>query len=130
MIPCHYCGGTPELRHHRAEFAHFSDDSYMVVCKKCGARTSDNHDPEVVKRQWDRECVMRLVKEEKEKDRYIEIDGIKVEVWCCAECPLLNEGAEEAVPWCNHPLSDRMVTIDVLEGGRVADNCPLRKVSQ
>lgn len=127
MIPCRYCGGTPELRHHRAEFAHFSDDSYMVVCKNCGARTSDNHDPEVVKRQWDRECVMKLVTED-EVPRYVEIDGIRVEVDSCKECPLLDERSEEAVPWCRHPLSDRMVTIDVLEDGRVADVCPLRKV--
>lgn len=127
MIPCRYCGGTPELRHYKAEMGHFSDDSYMVVCKNCGARTSDNHDPEVVKRQWDREYVMELVKEEK-KDRYIVIDGIKVEVECCNECPLLDKGPEEAVPWCRHPLSNRNVTIDVLEDGRVADNCPLREM--
>ena len=130
MIPCHYCGGTPELRHHKAELGHFAADSYMVVCKNCGARTWDDTDPELVKLIWDRERVMRLVKEEKKMVRYVEIDGIRVEVGCCEECPLLDERSEEAVPWCNHPLSDRMVTIDVLEGGRVADNCPLRKVSQ
>ena len=22
MIPCHYCGGTPELRHYKADFDH------------------------------------------------------------------------------------------------------------
>ena len=129
MIPCHYCGGTPELRHYKADMGHFAADTYAVVCKNCGARTNEFHDPEVVKRQWDRERVMRLVTED-EVPRYVEIDGIKVEVGCCKECPLLDERSEEAVPWCNHPLSDRMVTIDVLEGGRVADVCPLRKVLQ
>ena len=129
MIPCRYCGGTPELRHHKAELGHFVADSYMVVCKNCGARTWDDTDPEIVKLMWDRERVMRLVTED-EVPRYVEIDGLKVEVGCCKECPLLDERSEEAVPWCNHPLSDRMVTIDVLEGGRVADVCPLRKVLQ
>ena len=128
MIPCRYCGGTPELCHHKAEFAHFSDDSYMVVCKNCGARTSDNHDPEVVKRQWDREGVMRLVKEERKKDRYIEIDGENIVVGCCAECPLFDEGPQEAVPWCRHPHSVGAVTLDVLIDGKVADKCPLREV--
>lgn len=128
MIPCRYCGGTPELRHHKAELGHFAADSYMVVCKNCGARTWDDTDPEIVKLMWDRERVMRLVKEKNRMQRYVEIDGIRVEVGCCKECPLLDERSEEAVPWCNHPLSDRMVTIDVLEGGRVADVCPLRKV--
>ena len=127
MIPCRYCGGTPELRHHKAELGHFAADSYMVVCKNCGARTWDDTDPEIVKLIWDRERVMKLITED-EVPRYVEIDGIKVEVGCCKECPLLDERSEEAVPWCNHPLSDRVVTIDVLEGGRVADNCPLRKV--
>ena len=130
MIPCHYCGGAPELRYYRADLGHFKTDSYMVVCKSCGARTWDDTDPELVKLIWDRERVMRLVKEKNRMQRYIEIDGIKVEVGCCKECPLLDERSEEAVPWCNHPLSDRMVTIDVLEGGRVADVCPLRKVPQ
>ena len=129
MIPCRYCGGTPELRHHKAELGHFVADSYMVVCKNCGARIWDDSDPEIVKLIWDKERVMRLVKED-EVPRYVEIDGIRVEVGCCKECPLLERGPEEAVPWCNHPLSDRMVTIDVLEGGRVADVCPLRKVPQ
>ena len=127
MIPCHYCGGTPELRYYRAELGHFKTDSYMVVCKNCGARTWDDTDPELVKLIWDRERVMRLVTED-EVPRYVEVDGIKIEVGCCKECPLLNERSEDAVPWCNHPFSDRMVTIDVLEDGRVADNCPLRKV--
>ena len=129
MIPCHYCGGTPELRYYRADLGHFKTDSYMVVCKNCGARTWDDTDPETVKLMWDRERVMRLVTED-EVQRYVEIDGIKVEVGCCKECPLLDERSEEAVPWCNHPLSDRMVMIDVLENGRVADYCPLRKVPQ
>ena len=129
MIPCHYCGGTPELRHHKADLGHFKTDSYMVVCKHCGARTWDDTDPGIVQLMWDKERVMRLVKED-EVSRYVEIDGIKVEVECCEKCPLLDERSEEAVPWCNHPLSDRMVTIDVLEGGRVSDNCPLRKVPQ
>ena len=130
MIPCHYCGGTPELRHHRAEFTHFSDDSYMVVCKNCGARTTTHPDPETVKLWWDREYVMELVKEEKKMVRYIEIDGIRIEVSRCEDCPLLDKGSEDAVPWCRHPLSNKMVTIDVLENGRVADNCPLREVPQ
>ena len=130
MIPCHYCGGTRELRHHKAELGHFAADTYAVVCKNCGARTNEFPDPETVKLWWDREYVMELVQEEKKKVRYVEIDGIKVEVDSCEECPLLDERSEEAVPWCNHPLSDRMVTIDILEDGRVADYCPLRKVSQ
>ena len=129
MIPCHYCGGTPELRHYKADMGHFAADTYAVVCKNCGARTNEFPDPETVKLWWDREYVMELVKED-EVSRYVEIDGIKVEVECCEKCPLLDERSEEAVPWCNHPLSDRMVTIDVLEGGRVSDNCPLRKVPQ
>lgn len=127
MIPCLYCGGTPELRHYKADMGHFAADSYMVVCKNCGARTWDDTDPETVKLIWDRERVMKLVTED-EVPRYVEIDGIKVEVECCKECPLLDERSEDAVPWCNHPLSDRMVTIDVLENGRVSDYCPLRKV--
>lgn len=130
MIPCHYCGGTPELRHYKADMGHFAADTYVVVCKSCGARTNEFPDPETVKLWWDREYVMELVKEEKKKVRYVEIDGIKVEVDSCEECPLLDERSEDAVPWCNHPLSNRMVTIDVLKGDRVADNCPLRKVSQ
>ena len=129
MIPCHYCGGTPELRHHKAELGHFAADTYVVVCKNCGARTNEFPDPETVKLWWDREYVMKVVSED-EVPRYVEIDGIRVEVGCCKECPLLERGPEEAVPWCNHPLSDRMVTIDVLESGRVADVCPLRKVPQ
>lgn len=71
MIPCRYCGGTPELRHHRAEFTHFTDDSYMVVCKNCGARTTTHPDPEFVKRWWDMECVMKLVTEERECHRCV-----------------------------------------------------------
>lgn len=129
MIPCHYCGGTPELRHYKADMGHFAADTYVVVCKYCGARTNEFPDPAAVKLWWDRECVMKVVSED-EVPRYVEIDGIKVEVGCCKECPLLDERSEEAVPWCNHPLSDRMVTIDVLENGGMADYCPLRKVSQ
>ena len=129
MIPCHYCGGTPELRHYKADMGHFAADTYVVVCKNCGARTNEFPDPAAVKLWWDREYVMKVVSED-EVPRYVEIDGIKVEVGCCKECPLLDERSEEAVPWCNHPLSDRMVTIDVLENGRVADNCPLREVPQ
>lgn len=129
MIPCHYCGGPPELRHYKADMGHFAADTYVVVCKYCGARTNEFPDPTAVKLWWDREYVMKVVSED-EVSRYVEIDGIKVEVGCCKKCPLLDERSEEAVPWCNHPLSDRMVTIDVLEDGRVADNCPLRKVSE
>ena len=129
MIPCHYCGGTPELRHYKADMGHFAADTYVVVCKNCGARTNEFPDPDAVKLWWDREYVMKVVSED-EVPRYVEIDGIKVEVGCCKECPLLDERSEEAVPWCNHPLSDRMVTIDVLENGRVADACPLREVPQ
>ena len=129
MIPCHYCGGTPELRHYKADMGHFAADTYVVVCKYCGARTNEFPDPVAVKLWWDREYVMKVISED-EVPRYVEIDGIRVEVGCCKECPLLDERSEEAVPWCNHPLSDRMVTIDVLEGGRVADVCPLRKVPQ
>ena len=129
MIPCHYCGGTPELRHHKADMGHFVAESYMVVCKNCGARTWDDTDPEIVKLMWDRERVMRLVTED-EVQRYAEIDGLKVEVGCCEECPLFDKGSPEDVPWCKHPLRNAMVTIDVLEDGRVADYCPLRKVPQ
>lgn len=127
MIPCHYCGGTPELRHYKADMGHFAADTYMVVCKYCNARTNEFPDPAAVKLWWDREYVMKVVSED-EVPRYVEIDGIRVEVDSCKECPLLDERSEEAVPWCRHPLSDRMVTIDVLEDGRVADVCPLRKV--
>lgn len=58
--------------------------------------------------------------------RVLELDGVLVEVNCCNDCPLLEERAEELVPWCKHPLRNAMVTIDVLEDGRVADDCPLR----
>ena len=58
--------------------------------------------------------------------RIFELDGSTVEVDSCNECPLLDEGREEAVPWCRHPRSAGMVTIDVLEEGRVADDCPLK----
>ena len=130
MIPCHYCGGTPELRYYRADLGHFKTDSYMVVCKNCGARTWGDTDPEIVELMWDRERVMRLVKEKNRMQRYIEIDGIRIEVSRCEDCPLLGKGSEDAVPWCRHPLSDKMVTIDVLENGRVADAGPLREVPQ
>lgn len=59
--------------------------------------------------------------------RVLELDGVLVEVNCCNDCPLLEERAEELVPWCKHPLRNAMVTIDVLEEGRVADDCPLRE---
>lgn len=130
MIPCHYCGGTPELRHYKAEMGHFIADTYTVVCKDCGARTWGNRDPEFVKLWWDRECVMRLVKDKNRMQRYIEIDGEKIELGCCGECPLLDKGPEEAVSWCRHPHSAGAVTLDVLIDGRVADNCPLREVPQ
>ena len=58
--------------------------------------------------------------------RIFELDGSTVEVNCCSECPFLDEGREEVVPWCRHPRSPGMVTIDVLEHDRVADGCPLR----
>ena len=64
MIPCHYCGGTPELRHYKADMGHFAADSYVAVCKNCGARTWDDTDPEIVKLMWDRERVMKLVTED------------------------------------------------------------------
>ena len=130
MIPRRYCGGTPEFRHDRADLGHFKKDSYMAVCKNRGARTWGDTDPEIVELMWDRERVMRLVKEKNRMQRYIEIDGIKVEVECCKECPLLDAGSENALSWCNHPLRGKMVTIDVLENGRVADYCPLREVPQ
>ena len=103
---------------------HFAADTYAVVCKNCGARTSDNHDPEVVKRQWDRECVMRLVKEEKKKVRYIEIDGMKVEVKCCAVCPCCSEiGKDGRGSWCKHPIGNATVKGNF----RIGIGCPLRE---
>lgn len=124
MIPCRYCGGTPELRHHRAEFAHFSDDSFMVVCKDCGARTNSHPNEELVKLQWDRECVMRLVTED-ETQRYIEIDGKRVEVENCRECPCYSEVDKDGKgPWCKHPAHCAWPW----EGHRYGKYCPLRKV--
>lgn len=124
MIPCRYCGGTPELRHHRAEFTHFTDDSYMVVCKDCGARTNSHPNEELVKLQWDRECVMRLVTED-ETQRYIEIDGKRVEVESCRECPCYSEVDKDGKgPWCKHPVNYAWPR----EGHRYGKYCPLRKV--
>ena len=124
MIPCHYCGGTPELRHHKAELGHFKTDSYMVVCKHCGARTNEFPDPETVKLWWDREYVMELVKEEKKKVRYIEIDGMKVEVKCCAVCPCFSEiGRDGRGSWCKHPIGNATVKGDF----GIGTGCPLRE---
>ena len=124
MIPCHYCGGTPELRHYKAELGHFAAESYMVVCKNCGARTWNSYDPEVVKLRWDREYVMELVKEEKKKVRYIEIDGAKVKVRSCTDCPCYTDVDYEGNgPWCKHPIGSANVKGDF----RIGIGCPLRE---
>ena len=124
MIPCHYCGGTPELRYYRAELGHFKTDSYMVVCKNCGARTWDDTDPETVKLMWDKERVMKLVKEEKKKVRYIEIDGTRVKVRSCTDCPCYTDVDYEGNgPWCKHPIGNATVKGDF----RIGIGCPLRE---
>ena len=130
MIPCHYCGGTPELLHHKADMGHFAADSYMVVCKNCGARTLDDTDPELVKLMWDKERVMKVVSEEKEMKRYIEIDGKKIEVKCCAACPCFSEiGKDGRGPWCKHPDAGRYI-LTYLPDRRYGQYCPLREVPQ
>lgn len=124
MIPCHYCGGTPELRHYKADMGHFAADTYVVVCKSCGARTNEFPDPETVKLWWDREYVMELVKEEKKKVRYIEIDGMKVEVKCCAVCPCFSEiDRDGRGSWCKHPIGNATVKGDF----GIGIGCPLRE---
>lgn len=130
MIPCHYCGGTPELRHYKADMGHFAADTYVVVCKYCGARTNEFPDPETVKLWWDREYVMELVKEEKEKDRYIEIDGKRIVVGSCKVCPCYSEVDKDGKgPWCKHPDGCKHNLPD-LPGRRYGKHCPLWEVSQ
>ncbi len=58
--------------------------------------------------------------------RIFELDGQQIEVESCKTCPFVDVGSEDAVPWCRHPLKGGIIFLDILNGGRVRDNCPLK----
>lgn len=56
--------------------------------------------------------------------RYIEIDGHRVEVRCCEDCPCFADG-DYYGNGCNHPAGD-----SPSECGGFGRNCPLREVKE
>ena len=68
---------------------------------------------------------MELVKGE--KGRYIKIDGKKVKVESCRDCPCFAYDRSGDGPWCKHPLLENAVLDEDCKIGR---GCPLREVNE
>ena len=129
MIPCPYCGGSPDLRHYQIDVPGLLQSFYRVTCTRCGASTDDTVTKNYAKIKWERGdiCRMTVVEDERKMKRYTEIDGKILIVDGCGMCPYCKTSYDDNSVYCDYPFSDTTIRLQYEEWtkGIIADGCPL-----
>lgn len=130
MIPCPYCGGSPELRLYKTDTPDYRQSVFRIECELCGASTEDSLVKSSVFGKWNRGEVMKMTIIDESRQRYTEIDGRKLIVDGCCMCPYLEESDDRTAMYCDYPWNGEQITISAehLKEIRIEDGCPLREV--